>query len=423
MWNVTGTRRDATAELDPLMLADLEAHLGDAFYVLDTRKFKENYDALLGAFRKRYRNTRIAYSYKTNYTPALCRLIDTWGGYAEVVSALEYDLAVRLGVDGRSIIFNGPYKTDADIATAAASGSIVNVDWPYQIEAVERLARGWKCAPMRVGIRVTFAIAGVSPSRFGFDADGPDLVRVLERLRALEAVKIEGLHCHFLTPARSIEDYRHIATRMTDLAVELFSSTARPSFIDVGGGFFSRMPAELAAQFKTSVPSFDDYAEAIAGTFSARYGGDGPTELVIEPGLALTADAAQFVTKVVDVRELKDRKLALASGSFYDIRPTGATRNLPLRVVRCGSGMDSVEGEIEVVGNTCMEHDVMHRGYVGRLHVGDYLVFSNVGSYTNVLRPPFIRGCRPIVAIREDRRGFEIVRRADDAEQVFSAYI
>jgi hypothetical protein len=53
----------------------------------------------------------------------------------------------------------------------------------------------------------------------------------------------------------------------------------------------------------------------------------------------------------------------------------------------------------DIVGSSCMESDCLYRGYQGELKPGDYVVFDNVGAYTNVLRPPFINPAPPILSI------------------------
>ena len=63
---------------------------------------------------------------------------------------------------------------------------------------------------------------------------------------------------------------------------------------------------------------------------------------------------------------------------------------------RTGS-RQAIAGGIDVVGYTCMENDVLFRGFEGAIGAGDYAVFDNVGAYTNVLRPPFIRECPAIL--------------------------
>src|SRR3990172_8647067 len=109
-------------------LAKLAQEHGDAYYVLHPERFQTNLRALAGAFRAIYSRTAIGYSYKTNYTPLLCRLADQEGCYAEVVSKMEYDLALRLGVSPGRIIFNGPLKAPEEIEEALLSGALVNLE-------------------------------------------------------------------------------------------------------------------------------------------------------------------------------------------------------------------------------------------------------------------------------------------------------
>ena len=87
------------------ILEKLTADYGDAFYVLDTEQFRKNFSELKAEFSKIYSNFNIAYSYKTNYTPKLCRTVNEMGGYAEVVSDMEMEIALRVGVKPEKIIW------------------------------------------------------------------------------------------------------------------------------------------------------------------------------------------------------------------------------------------------------------------------------------------------------------------------------
>ena len=99
--------------MDKILLENLAEEYGDAFYILDTAQFRTNFAELKKAFSDIYDKFNIAYSYKTNYTPKLCGIVDELGGYAEVVSDMEAEIALRLGVTPSKIIFNGPYKNYA----------------------------------------------------------------------------------------------------------------------------------------------------------------------------------------------------------------------------------------------------------------------------------------------------------------------
>ncbi|MGH8728016.1 MAG: hypothetical protein ACREV9_07630 [Burkholderiales bacterium] len=405
-----------TLSIDKHVLESLEHLHGDSFYIVDLEAFFDKYHELLQAFRAHYENSQIAYSYKTNYTPRLCEMVEAWGGYAEVVSRMEYDLARRIGVAPERIVFNGPYKSEQDLMLALDSGSIVNLDWPYQLAAVKKLASRLRRAV--IGVRVTFAVPGARPSRFGFDAEGPQIGAVMEALRELRNVEIAGLHCHFLTPTRSVEDYRFITRRMLDLGEKYFGDSP-PRMINVGGGYFSSMKPELQRQFGVSVPTFQNYAKAIAAEFAVRFPRGGP-QLILEPGIGITATAVKFAARVIDVHVLGVRKLALVAGSVYDIKPTLNSRNLPVQIIAANKEGRSVGGPVDIVGYTCMEHDVLYAGFEGELRAGDWVIFDNVGAYTNVLRPPFIRECPAMLGYQNGQ--FEVLKRGQNFDDVFGAY-
>ena len=75
---------------------------GSPLYVFNEQGFSENYLHLLRAMRSRYENYRIAYSFKTNYTPYICSAAKALGAYAEVVSGMEYRLAKQLGYQDKA---------------------------------------------------------------------------------------------------------------------------------------------------------------------------------------------------------------------------------------------------------------------------------------------------------------------------------
>ena len=67
------TFRSGTA-LDHAALTTLSKTHGASFFVLNAATFRQNFRHLLGAFEAHYPKVRIGYSYKTNYTPQLCRI-------------------------------------------------------------------------------------------------------------------------------------------------------------------------------------------------------------------------------------------------------------------------------------------------------------------------------------------------------------
>jgi len=400
-------------------LNNLTASFGDSFYIIDLAQFKRNYQNFLNAFQITYSKSQIAYSYKTNYTPRLCQLAEEMKGYAEVVSGMEYELALQIGVAPERIIFNGPYKQKAEFERALLNNSIVNIDSSYEVENICALSNQYPQKTIRVGIRCNFVIGTESPSRFGFDINNANFQESIKALRNLPNCKIIGIHCHFLPPDRSAEAYRKIAQKMINLALTEFAKDEL-EFIDLGGGFFSAMPIELQRQFPHPIPTFSEYADAIASEFKAAFPDNKGPELILEPGIALTADTTRFVTKIIDIKSQGECQIALAAASRYDIKPTLSDRNLPIKVFSAPYGY-SQQGIFDIVGSTCMENDLLHHNYSGELGVNDYIVFDNVGAYTNVLRPPFINFASPILSI-DAQENIEIIRRRETLNDIFSTY-
>ena len=75
---------------------DIE-ELKTPYYIFYADEFINNYHDLENTMKSVYENYQIAYSFKTNYTPAVCNIVKNLGGYAEVVSDMEYQLALKIG--------------------------------------------------------------------------------------------------------------------------------------------------------------------------------------------------------------------------------------------------------------------------------------------------------------------------------------
>ena len=398
---------------------------GPTFYLLDAPRFQENFRNLLGAFRSHYPETSIAYSYKTNYVPRYCQLVDALGGYAEVVSSMEMALARRISVPDTRIFFNGPYKEAEHLQSLLAGGGVVNIDAWDELERVARLADDHDGAPFRLGLRCNFDVDDGVASRFGFDVDGGAFAEALARIDAHPKLALTGLHCHFAT--RSLSCWQNRTTGMLAVIDRMLRHRlADLQHVSLGGGMYGHMPDDLKAQFPVAIPSFADYAQAAALPFAqyfAQHGGGHRPTLIIEPGTALVADAMKFVASVTSIKDVRGRPVASLSGSTYNINPTPNRKNVPIAIHAAPSpaGRAAVK-DAWFGGYTCIEGDYLYKGYTGPLGVGDYVVFDDVGSYSVVMKPPFIL---PNVAIIEpDAEGltWRLIKRRETFDDVFHTY-
>ncbi|MBQ7769458.1 MAG: alanine racemase [Oscillospiraceae bacterium] len=402
--------------MNDLQMKKLVAQTGDAFYILDGDQFRTNFCELKSEFQKFYPNFNIAYSYKTNYTPRFCKIVDELGGFAEVVSDMEMEIALRIGVAPEKIIWNGPFKKADKVEQLLAMGGTVNIDSAYEIDMLEEIAQKHPDKKLNIGIRCNFDIDDGVISRFGFDIESEDFRRALKLFERHNNLYLIGLQCHFAT--RRLDTWKPRAEGMLKLIDRL---GIVPEHIDLGGGLFGKMADSLKAQFDSEIPTYRQYAEAVAPVFAAHFK-DAPRKplLLIEPGSALVGDCMRFATKVVNIKTVRGKAIATLQGSIYNINPTLNKKNPPIAVYPMG-GVQSEYKDLDFGGFTCIESDYLYRHFDGKLAQGDMVVFGNVGSYSVVLKPPFILPNFPIVEIVDGQA--KIVKRAENFDDLFHTFV
>ena len=116
---------------------------------------------------------------------------------------------------------------------------------------------------------------------------------------------------------------------------------------------------------------------------------------------------------------MRGRNFATVAGSIFDISPSARAGNLPvsaiLREDRASAGQ-----AFDIAGYTCIESDILSRQLAAPLDVGDFLCFGNVGSYSVVMKPPFILPANPILVQGKD--GFEVIRKRETSDHVFANF-
>ena len=385
---------------------------GDAFYILNSKQFETNYHELKNAFSSIYPNFNIAYSYKTNYTPKLCRIVNELGGYAEVVSEMETELALRVGVEPTNIIWNGPIKNPVELEKILLLGGIVNVDSLDDLDLIKNIVDSHLDKQFNLGIRVNYDVGDDVISRFGFDVDSNDFKECLNYVLKTNNITFHNLQCHFAK--RSIEYWPARVKGMIQLIDKI---GVVPNRIDLGGGLFGKMEDSLKKQFKSEIPSYEDYANIAAKAFKERFGNNGP-ELIIEPGSALVGDCMKFVGTIKTIKNVRGKWFASVLASQKNISMSGV--NPPIEVINMGEKTNHYDN-LDFVGFTCIEGDVIYKGFSGDIAKGDVIVISNCGSYSVVMKPPFILPNFAVVDISDGK--IDLIKEKESFDDIFHTFI
>ena len=395
------------------ILGNLRKEYGDAFYLLDSAQFKKNFQELKAAFGKIYPNFNIAYSYKTNYTPKFCRLVNEMGGYAEVVSEMELEIARRVGCKPERIIWNGPIKTPTIVEEFLLEGGCINIDSREELDMIKAIHERHADNKITVGIRCNYDVNDGVVSRFGFDIDSEDFKEAVGFVTQTKNVHFINFQCHFAK--RQIEYWPARAKGMTELIDKL---GIIPERIDIGGGLFGKMADSLKDQFRCEIPDYHAYAKAAAQVFADYFKNkDVKPELLIEPGSAVVGDCMKFVGTVKTIKNVRCKWIATVLGSQKNISMTGI--NPPMEVIPMGCEQKEYK-DMDFVGFTCIEGDVLYHNYTGKLAHQDAIVISNCGSYSLVMKPPFILPNFPVLDISEGKT--EVIKRQENFDDLFHTF-
>ena len=399
--------------LNKEVISKLRREYGDAFYLLDSEQYRNNFIELRDTFRKIYPNFNIAYSYKTNYTPKFCKIVNELEGYAEVVSEMELEIAQRVGVKPDRIIWNGPIKNPQKLEEFLVAGGTDNIDSIEELAMVKTIAERHSDKMLNLGIRCNYEVGDGVVSRFGFDVESDDFRKVLEFVTMTKNVHFINFQCHFAK--RQIEYWPARTKGMMQLVDRL---GIIPERIDIGGGLFGKMADSLKAQFTNEIPGYQAYAEAAAAIFADYFADkDVKPELLIEPGSAVVGDCMKFVGTVKSIKSVRGKSFATVLGSQKNISMSGI--NPPMEVIAMGGEQKEYEN-LDMVGFTCIEGDVLYHGYKGKLAHEDAIVISNCGSYSLVMKPPFILPNFPVLDISTGQT--EVIKRGEVFDDLFHTF-
>ncbi|MCD7998106.1 MAG: alanine racemase [Clostridiales bacterium] len=399
-------------------IVEIKNLFGLPCYVFDEVAFRENYQKLRKALSDVYSHYKIAYSYKTNYAPKICSIVKEMDGFAEVVSDMEYDIAKFIGYENKKVVYNGPFK-GPKLEEHLLNGGILNIDNLNEIDRVITFAEKHKKV-FKVGIRANINIGQKYISRFGIDSESEDFTEAVRRLSQCNYTRLVGLHCH-IGQSRSIDAWKSRTDHILKLADKYIEAV--PEYIDLGSGMFGDMEPSMREQFNIDIPSYEDYAKVTASIVADHYK-DIPENskpiLFTEPGTTVDNRYIDLIAEVNSIKKVKGKDFAVLNCSIHNLGDVSGSVKLPIDVIQNSDSRDKYS-DIDWVGYTCLEKDVTYKGYSGNLGQGDYVVFGNVGGYSNVDKPPFILPQCAMIGLSESE--MYIIKRKETTEDILSTYI
>lgn len=351
------------------------------YFLISHKKLNENIDAFKTALNTVWEKNVFGYSVKTNSLPWLLKYLHSNNISAEVVSDEEYELARLCGFKDNQIIFNGPIKGESFFKRAIENNAIVNLDSKNDLVLLKKIACG---NGQNIGIRINmppeiFNTEDIGYEkdgfRFGFSEKSGELSEAISVIREVFGDCSFGLHLHFNSVTRSVDVYRATA----EYAIKIINKySIKPSFIDIGGGFFGGVPGK---------PSPTEYLSAVKEILVPTVNPK-ETALIIEPGSAIIGSVVELHTTVLDVKNNEKTRIVTTDGSRVHIDPLW----IKTRYMYSVDSTNNTFSRQVICGYTCMDHDrIMVLENEKELSQGDKIIYYRVGAYTMTFGGMFIK--------------------------------
>jgi len=400
--------------IDNVAVKQLITDYGSPVFVLSEQKMRQNYQSAVRAFTTRYPKVQFAWSYKTHYNNAVCRIFHEEGSWAEVVSGFEYKKALKNEVPGNHIIFNGPDKHPDELKLAVENDSLIHIDHFEELYTLIDVCREVN-KKARVAIRVNMD-TGIYPiwDRFGFNYENGQALAAITKITASGQLQLTGLHTHIGTYMLSTAAYGVAASKLCELAMKCktqFNTTIK--YLDLGGGFPSANTLKGGIGFLPT-PSVDEFAEIITTTIlKAGFRADELPLLLLESGRVLIDDAGFLLGTVVANKQLSDGRKSTIMDFGVNILFTSFWYD---HAISPAQEVSQFNEDTVVYGPLCMNIDVVRENAsLPLLNRGDHVVVHKVGAYNMTQWMQFI-AMRPRIILIDTKNRTHVIRESETLE-------
>lgn len=347
---------------EPPQIRRLVAEFGSPLLIVDCARVRTQYRNL----RKALPGVDLHYALKPLPHAAVVQAIVDEGGWLDLATTGEVQLAASLDVDAARCIHTHPIKRERDIRNALEYGITIFVaDNPDEVRKFRAYA-GRASLLLRVSFRSPGAVCDLS-RKFGCD---PEQALALARLTAGLGIGLLGFSFH--VGSQAADAAKHVEA--IEACAALLATARRERLgacntLDIGGGF----PIDYGER-ATGISRYCAPIRRALARLPKR------VRVIAEPGRFIVGPAAIGVATVMGRAQreghwwyyLDDGIYGSYSGQIYD------HAHYPVSTLRSGPLLRSV-----LAGPTCDGIDVIaEQLMLPRLNIGDLVVGRQMGAYT-----------------------------------------
>jgi diaminopimelate decarboxylase len=401
----------AIAGQDPERLAGLA---GTPYYAYDLDVMGRRLAALRAVLPPSF---EVAYATKANPSLAVVAFLGSQGVGGDIASGGELELVERAGIAASRVVFTGPGKSEAEHRAAITAGiRAITVESPGELVRLEGVAES---LGRRVPILLRWAvgersrhesvriIGDAGAGKFGMSAD--DLRAAAIRAARSRHVELLGVHAFGASNLRDADALvEHVQATVAFAADVTAAAGVTLRLVDAGGGL--GIPYDDAAS-PLDLARLGSGLHALARDW-VRDPRLASLQVLLEPGRFLVGPAGVYVTRVIDVKRLDGRTVAIVDGGIHHVLRPALVRQ-PHRLIRVGptrmsEGSGPVTAVAAVAGPLCTGLDILSpEAAVGDVQPGDLLAVLDLGAYGfTESMPLFLSRATPAELVLQAGRAF-----------------
>ncbi|MDP6359172.1 MAG: diaminopimelate decarboxylase [Planctomycetota bacterium] len=334
---------------------ELAAKYGTPLYVYNGNKVQANLNRLISALRAHTDDYRIHYAVKANSHLQIQKLAYDLGAYADCVSPVECEMALKAGLPAGKVLFTGTSVSNQDLRKLVDLGVRINIDSGSQLRRLAKLSTQpelsvrWNPGEGAGAGLHSHTITAGNYIKFGIPEH-----KVLDTFREAEELgfKVVGLHQHIGSgwlgdDVHVFHDSVQRTLNVANQAREILGTSFE--FIDFGGG-----PGIRYSEDQTPFP-IEEYAKGLVKTVRAEgYNGT----IAIEPGRFPVGESGVLLLEVNTVEE-KNIPIVGVDGGFNTLVRPAFYESYHEMVLANRVESDSTQKAM-VAGNLCESSDVFN---------------------------------------------------------------
>lgn len=324
----------------------------------------------------------VHYAMKANANHRLLTIVNGYGLGADCVSGGEVQAAIEAGIPASKVVFAGVGKADWEINLALEHDIFCfNVESIPEMQVINELASA-KGKTARIALRINpnvkadthhYITTGKEENKFGIALS--DFESVVDAALFASNIKLIGLHFHIGSQILELNNFAGLCSRVNELQEILAKRNVVVEHINVGGG----LGIDYHYPTKNDVPDFAAYFKTFKQMLQLKEG----QTLHFEPGRSVVGQCGNLVTKVLYIKEGKNKKFAIVDAGFTElIRPA---------LYQAYHKIENISSELpvekyDVVGPICESSDCFGKDVeLNETKRGDLIVLRSAGAYGEIM--------------------------------------